>query len=190
MQGFIAHITPGGKFLDFFPLQKQGRTQFVARGLFITRSCMGSRDAGIRAYSAEGFAYGAPEDGGGRLSLRGWRAWAWKKRRADLARRFAVIRFSLRGPSGMGGQRRAAVGAACACTILLWIMIDPLSPLHPPNFANHSSRTSCLRTPLCFSSLSMFRRSSPLAAPFVRRKRTVSPFSCPSFRPDGLRNLP
>ena len=78
----------------------------------------------------------------------------------------------------------------CACTILLWIMIDPLSPLHPPNFANHSSRTSCLRTPLCFSSLSMFRRSSPLAAPFVRRKRTVPPFSCPSFRPDGLRNLP
>ena len=69
-------------------------------------------------------------------------------------------------------------------------MIDSLSPLHPPNFANHSSRTSCLRTPLCFSSLSMFRRSSPLAAPFVRRKRTVPPFSCPSFRPDGLRNLP
>ena len=69
-------------------------------------------------------------------------------------------------------------------------MIDSLSPLHPPNFANHSSRTSCLRTPLCFSSLSMFRRPSPPAGPHVRRKRTVPPFSCPSFRPDGLRNLP
>lgn len=82
---------------------------------------MGSRDAGIRAYSAEGFAYGAPEDGGGRLSLRGWRAWAWKKRRADLARRFAVIRFSLRGPSGMVGQRRAAVGAARQARVV-WLM--------------------------------------------------------------------
>ena len=69
-------------------------------------------------------------------------------------------------------------------------MIDSLSPLHPPNFANHSSRTSCLRTPLCFSSLSMFRRSSPPAVPFVRYKGAVLPFSCPSFRPDGLRNLP
>jgi len=69
-------------------------------------------------------------------------------------------------------------------------MIDSFSPLHPPNFANHSSRTSCLRTPLCFSSLSMFRRPSPPAVPYVRYKGAVPPFSCPSFRPDGLRNLP
>ena len=79
----------------------------------------------------------------------------------------------------------------CACTILLWIMIDSLSPLHPSNFANHSSRTSARehRSVLSFH-LSMFRRPSPPAVPYVRYKRSVLPFSCPSFRPDGLRNLP
>ena len=82
--------------------------------------------------------YGLPgrrDSGVFRRGVRLWRAGGWwweafsaglarmgmEKRRADLTWRFAVIRFSLRGPSGMGGQRRAAVGAARQARVV-WLM--------------------------------------------------------------------
>ena len=70
-------------------------------------------------------------------------------------------------------------------------MMHPFSPFCSPIFAHHSPRTTARehRSALSFH-LSMFRCPSPPAVPFVRRKRTVPPFSCPSFRPDGLSNLP
>lgn len=121
MQGFTAHITPGGKFLDFSLCKSKGGSSSLRAVCSLQGLVWAPWAPGFGRIPAEGFAYGAPEDGGGRLSLRGWRAWAWKKRRADLARRFAVIRFSLRGPSGMGGQRRAAVGAARQARVV-WLM--------------------------------------------------------------------
>ena len=121
MQGFIAHITPGGKFPDFFHSQSKGSLSSLRA-----------------ACSLQGLVWAPGTPLFGRIPLRGspmahrrmvgggflcgvGAPWAWKKRRADLTWRFAVIRFSLRGPSGMGGQRRAAVGAARQARVV-WLM--------------------------------------------------------------------